>query len=269
MSSKLHLVKYHALGNDYLFLNSADSDVPSNEFIKEICHRNFGIGSDGLLYGGCENGVFELTIFNPDASIAEISGNGSRIFARAMYDLGFVKIGQKFDILTNFRTVSCELSSLENISVNMGKPSFEAPNIPIFRKDGTSITVNGREYRYFPVSMGNPHCVIFVGEIIHEHVLSDGPILEQNLAFPEKTNVQFAHVTNEDNILAEIWERGAGYTLASGSSACAVFAVARKLNKCSKSVAVKMPGGTLKLSENPDKTITQSGPVTKIADCFV
>ncbi|MDE6431934.1 MAG: diaminopimelate epimerase [Opitutales bacterium] len=266
---EIHLIKYHALGNDYLFLDSATFDKPSSEFIKQICHRNFGIGSDGLLYGGYVNGQFKLTIFNPDSSIAEISGNGTRIFARAMFDLGLINIGQKFEILTNFRTVSCCLMAADCISVNMGSPSFEAPNIPIVGKDGANITINGRTYKYYSVSLGNPHCVIFVDAILHEDVLSDGPILEKNIAFPEKTNVQFAHIIDSENISIEIWERGAGYTLASGSSACAVFSVARKLKICFSRVTVHMPGGDLLLLENSNETITQTGPVVKIADCEV
>ncbi len=269
MGHKAYYAKYHALGNDYLFLDSSRYDAPSEDFIKQICHRNFGIGSDGILYGGYSSDRFQVKIFNPDASFAEISGNGLRIFARAMYDLGNITIGQEFNIFTNFKVVKCQILSEDKISVNMGIPLFNDKNIPIFQIEGINVEVHGRKYRYYPVSMSNPHCVIFTDKIEHKYVLSDGALLEKQIAFPEKTNVQFANVIDDKNIFLEIWERGAGHTLASGSSACAVFAVARKLKKCSMHVDVHMPGGTLSLEENIDNTITQCGPVKKIADCYV
>lgn len=271
MNDRLSLTKYQSIGNDYLFLNAANFPVPSKERIRQICHRHFGIGSDGLLYGGYINNHFKLTVFNPDASIAEISGNGSRIFARAMYDLGMVEIGQRFEILTNFYTVQCHLISASDAAINMGMPVFDAPNIPKFQETGISIYVNDRNYRYYPVSVGNPHCVIFVDEITEEHVIADGPVLEKNTAFPEKTNIEFARIVDANNIKIAIWERGAGYTLSSGSGACAAFAIARKLNLCSPQRTIAhMFGGRLALTEDPvGGSIIQSGPVSKIAECYL
>lgn len=269
MLNNITLIKYHALGNDYLFLNSEYYPFPSNEFIKTICHRNFGIGSDGLLYGGYNDGRFQVTIINPDASIAEISGNGIRIFARAMLDCDHAHVNEKFDISTTFRTVQCEIISLDKISVDMGIPEFGGNNIPDFLPEGREVIINGKSYLYHPVSMGNPHCVIFVDNLNHEQILIDGPFLETNKEFCTKTNVQFAHVINRSNIEIEIWERGAGYTLASGSSSCAVFAVARRLNKCNSRVQIHMPGGNLVIEEKITGSIIQTGPVTKIAECLV
>jgi diaminopimelate epimerase len=122
---------------------------------------------------------------------------------------------------------------------------------------------------YYAVSVGNPHCVIFVDSLVRERVLLDGPILENNPAFPEKTNVEFAHVWGQNDIGIEIWERGAGYTLASGSGSCGVFAVARRLGKCAPSARIHMPGGILRVEETEKGSILQTGPVERIAECTV
>ncbi|MDR0715587.1 MAG: diaminopimelate epimerase [Puniceicoccales bacterium] len=265
----MKLVKYHALGNDYLFIDSAKEVFPGPKFVKQICHRNFGIGSDGILYGGISGEKFAVTIINPDASVAEISGNGVRIFARAMLDCGNVAIGNEFCVRTGPRQVMCKIKSANEISVDMGTPLFSAPNLPVGSKFGHKIIVNGRQYVCYPVSMGNPHCVIFVDELAHEHVLSDGQILENNPAFTERTNVQFAHIIDRNNIGIEIWERGAGYTLASGSSACGVFAVARRLHSCAPAVSIHMTGGILHIEETKSGTILQTGSVEKIAECII
>ncbi|MDR0679828.1 MAG: diaminopimelate epimerase [Puniceicoccales bacterium] len=265
----MKLIKYHALGNDYLFIDSAKEVFPGSEFVKQICHRNFGIGSDGVLYGGISGKKFAVTIINPDASVAEISGNGVRIFARAMLDCGHVVIGDKFYVRTGPCQVMCKIKSANEISVDMGTPLFFAPNLPAESKFGHKIIVNDRQYVCYSVSMGNPHCVIFVDELVHKHVLSDGPILENDPAFTERTNVQFAHIIDKNNIEIEIWERGAGYTLASGSSACGVFAVARRLRQCAPAASIHMVGGILHVGETKNGTILQVGPVEKIAECII
>ncbi|MDR0595857.1 MAG: diaminopimelate epimerase [Puniceicoccales bacterium] len=265
----MKLVKYHALGNDYLFMDSTKEVFPGPKFVKQICHRNFGIGSDGILYGGISGEKFAVAIINPDASVAEISGNGVRIFARAMLDCGHVAIGDEFYVSTGPRQVMCKIKFANEISVDMGIPLFSAPNLPAESKFAHRIIVNDRQYVCYPVSMGNPHCVIFVDELVHERVLSDGPILENNSAFIEKTNVQFAHIIDKNNIEIEIWERGVGYTLASGSSACGVFAVARRLGQCAPAASIHMTGGTLHAEETKSKTILQVGSVEKIAECII
>jgi diaminopimelate epimerase len=265
----MRLVKYHALGNDYLFVNSAEEVRPDPEFIRRICHRNFGIGADGILHGGVFGGKFAVSIINPDASVAEISGNGIRIFVRAMLDCGHVAIGDELYVDTGFRKIFCRIMATDKISADMGVPLFSAKNLPTEAKSGHRIGVNGREYTYYAVSMGNPHCVIFTDRLARECVLSDGPILENNPAFIEKTNVQFARITGKSRIEIEIWERGAGYTLASGSSSCGVFAVARMLGLCDSAVDVCMPGGVLRVAETQSGTIAQTGPVERIAECVL
>jgi diaminopimelate epimerase len=266
---RMKLVKYHALGNDYLFVNSAEEAFPGSESVEQIFHRNFGISADGILYGGISNGGFCVSIINPDASVAEISGNGVRIFARAMLDCGHVAVGDEFSASTGFRQTTCIIISADEISVDMGMPLFSAKNLPSKPKYGHHISVNGRGSLYYAISMGNPRCVIFTDQLVRERVFRDGRILENNPAFPEKTNVQFAHVTGKYKIEIDIWERGAGYTLASGSSSCGAFAVARMLDRCDPVVDVCMRGGILRVGETRDGTIVQTGPVQRIAECVL
>ncbi|MDR1891330.1 MAG: diaminopimelate epimerase, partial [Puniceicoccales bacterium] len=200
-SDELCFVKYHALGNDYLFLDASRFKLPSLAGIKKICHRNFGIGSDGILYGTkLGDDIFKVQIINPDGTKAEMSGNGVRIFARAMFDLGQIGLYSEFFVKTSKKTVTCNILSKDQIEVDMGLPSFKDDNIPYFPDSSSTFSANGITYRYYPVSMGNPHCVIFVDELSCEEIKAAGPVLEHNPMFPGKTNVQFAKVIDENNI---------------------------------------------------------------------
>lgn len=269
-NDEIVITKYHALGNDYLFLDATKYERPSLEMVKKICHRNFGIGSDGILYGAkMDDFSAWLEIFNPDGSIAEISGNGTRIFARAMIDNHQFEICETFKITTAKKSVTATAISNNRIEVNMGKPKFRDDNIPYFPSQQGECVIDGKSFVYHPVSMGNPHCVIFVESPSAAAAKILGPIFENLPEFPQKTNVQFARIIDKNNIVIEIWERGAGYTLASGSSACAVFAISRSLGKCSDNITMHMPGGDLSLFMVDNGDIIQTGTVEKIATCFV
>jgi diaminopimelate epimerase len=152
-----------------------------------------------------------------------------------MFDLGQIGLRSEFFVKTSKKTVTCNILSKNQIEIDMGLPSFKDDNIPYFTDSSSTFSANGITYRYYPVSMGNSHCVIFVDELSCEEIKAAGRVLEHNPMFSGKTNMQFAKVIDENNIAMEIWERGAGYTLASGSSACAVCAVSRKVNLCSNS----------------------------------
>ena len=183
--SVITLIKYQALGNDYLFINSSKFKRPTASFVKKVCHRNFGIGSDGVLYGGkSDDGIFSIEIINPDGSIAEMSGNGIRIFARAMVDLGLAQVEDSFNIRTIKKEVSVTINDLNSISVNMGKPLFIDDNIPQFQSKYGETDINGKRIKYYPVSVGNPHCVVFVDEISTKDVVTLGPRLEKNYLYP-------------------------------------------------------------------------------------
>ncbi len=273
----LRFSKYHALGNDYLVLDVADAPRPPKpEAVKRICDRNYGLGSDGILYGPLKarGADFGLRIFNPDGSEAEKSGNGLRIFARYLWDKKKVR-EKPFTIHTPGGVVSCVISEGgKSITVGMGKVSFDSRVIPVRVNPpremiNQEILVDGRYFRYCAATVGNPHCVLPLDEVTPEIARELGPQLEKHPIFPNRTNVQFLKVLDRANIRIEIWERGAGYTLASGSSSSAAAAVARKLGLCNGDITVHMPGGQLRIQIADDYAITMTGPATRVGEFYL
>ncbi len=266
--------KYHALGNDYLVIEPRECEKPLNqECIRTICHRNFGVGSDGILFGPVpsKEAKYALKIFNPDGSEAEKSGNGLRIFSRFLYDQERVAADEEFTIETKGGIVqSTVLNGGHKVRVEMGRVSFAAPKIPVVGPDreviNEKINVGEKEFTYCAATIGNPHCVIVLPEISEELARQYGSLLETHDNFPNRTNVQFMQVLDRENIRIEIWERGAGYTLASGSSSSASAAVAHKLGLVDNSVTVHMPGGEIKIEISDDYSVLMTGGVTRVAD---
>ena len=263
--------KYHALGNDYLVLDPADApELPADDHIRTICHRNFGLGSDGILYGPLPSARadFGLRILNPDASEAEKSGNGLRIFARYLRDIG--KVGtDPFTVDTPGGVVRCVVDAeAASITVDMGRVSFDAGVIPVNGFEGEvvekSIELEGQAYRMFAATIGNPHCVLPMDSVSEAVTRRLGPLVENHPLFPNRTNVQFLQIIDEGNIRIEIWERGAGYTLASGSSSSAAGAVARKMGATGKDITVHMPGGRIELHIDDDYAVRMTGPATRV-----
>jgi diaminopimelate epimerase len=267
--------KYHGLGNDYIVIDPRETkitlDTPN---IKLICHRNYGVGSDGILYGPeIKDNSYKLRIFNPDGSEAEKSGNGLRIFSRYLWDRGLVK-SDPFIINTIGGNVQSEI--LENgdlVKIEMGKVSFNASDIPLKGEEGEVLNRNlvilGKTFRYCAANIGNPHCIILCDEISPELAQEYGPHIEKNALFPRKTNVQFMKFIDKKNIRIEIWERGAGYTLASGSSSIASAAVAFKLGLCGNDITVNMQGGKLNIKFTSDFKATMTGPVIAICEGMI
>lgn len=266
--------KYHALGNDYLVYDpeNGKEDFSEKEIVR-ICHRNFGLGSDGILVGPLPSGNadFGLKILNPDGSEAEKSGNGLRIFARYLHDSKRVST-EPFTVDTLGGIVSCEISaSTEIITVDMGQVTFHSDQIPV-KVTGEareivneSIQVLDQTHNYYAASIGNPHCVLPVDQVTSDLANQLGPELENHPNFPNRTNVQFLQILNRNRIKIEIWERGAGYTLASGSSSSAAGAVARKMGACDEEITVEMPGGEIHLIIDDAYNVRMSGPATRVA----
>ncbi len=268
--------KYHALGNDYIVLDPRDfpawAPSPTVEQIRVVCHRNFGVGSDGILWGPLpsEQSDFGLRIFNPDGSEAEKSGNGLRIFSRYLWDQKLAK-SATFTVETpggHVQTVIKDNGRL--ITVDMGRVSFSSEKIPVAGPPrevlNELIEVAGRGFTYCAATIGNPHCVIPLPEISPELAHRYGPHLETHPNFPRKTNVQFLQVLDRANIRIEIWERGAGYTLASGSSSSASAAVAHKLGLVDRHVTVHMPGGEIGIEIGDGFAIRMTGTVNHVAE---
>lgn len=268
---KMALPKYQGLGNDYLIYDPQKISLPLNEGrIRRICDRHFGAGSDGILYGPIpEGGKIRVRIFNPDGSEAEKSGNGVRIFSKYLKDAGYAA-GRRFTLSTAGGDVAVEYleGSGELLKVMMGKTTYRSSRIPVAGRDRDVIDepmiFHGREYRVTCLSIGNPHCVIPMGTISRELACRLGPCVENSKNFPNRINMQLLKVLDRNNIAIEIYERGAGYTLASGSSSCAAASAACKLGLTDRDVTVHMPGGNLQIQILPDESVFMTGRVGSI-----
>jgi diaminopimelate epimerase len=267
--------KYHALGNDYIVLNPADFPdwrEPDAGRIRLICHRNFGLGSDGILWGPLPSsgGSFGLRIFNPDGSEAEKSGNGTRIFARYLIDIGLAARLDAIPIQTPGGRVTARPAGGDRIRMAMGSVGFQSADIPVAGPPreviNETLHAGDRDFTFCAATIGNPHCVIPVTDPTPELARRYGPDLETHALFPHRINVQFLAVNDRRNIRIEIWERGAGYTLASGTSSSAAAAVARRLGLVDSSLTVHMPGGALEVEIGEDYAITMTGSVTPVAE---
>ncbi len=264
--------KYEALGNDYLVVEQSGtggSDLAA-AVVSAVCDRHFGVGADGVLIeDATPDGRLALRIFNPDGSEAEKSGNGLRIFARYLWDGGRVG-SDPFAVITKGGAVCCQVrDGGRSVFVEMGVASFDSTAIPV---DGPrrevvdeELEVLGERLCFTAVTVGNPHCVVHVDAPSAELCRHLGPALEVHPLFPCRTNVQFVHVVDRRRIVMEIWERGAGRTLASGSSACAAAAASVRLGLCDGDVTVAMPGGELAIGVGAEFSVTLLGPVRKVA----
>ncbi len=261
----MRLVRYHGLGNDYLVLDSSEALTP--ELVVALCDRHTGVGSDGLLQPVPATDGLGVRIHNPDGSVAEKSGNGLRIFARWHVDSG----GERgpFAVDTGFERVICEVLQ-RGVRVQMGTARFEAGEVPT-RARGPLIDhplqLEGHQVVATAVGLGNPHCVVFVaGDLDEQPWRAWGRQLERHALFPNRINVQIACVGSDGRLHARIWERGAGETRASGSSACAVVAAALRTGRIPPGAhTVVMPGGDLAVQIDEHFAVEQTGPVERIA----
>jgi diaminopimelate epimerase len=268
--------KGHGLGNDYIVMEQAALPAAlTAEAIVRVCDRNWGVGSDGiLLMVPTTRADFGLRIFNPDGSEAEKSGNGLRIFAKYLWDRGHARGKKTFTVDTKGGVVECTCHERDGrvnfVTVEMGRVTFRAPDIPMNGPDRDVVSVplqlaDGTAVTATALSVGNPHCVLFVDRLDEAETRRLGPLVERHPAFPQRTNVQFARVAGRDSLDILIWERGAGYTLASGSSSCGAASAAVRNGLCSHGrVTVRMPGGTLVIDVRPDWSLRLEGPVEEV-----
>lgn len=252
-SAAIAACKYHALGNDYLVVRAADLSVPfTASHARALCDRRTGPGADGVLLAERRTG--HLRIFKPDGSQAEKSGNGLRIFTRYLYDEGL--IGHAPVTLTlPAATATAQIHADLSVTVTMSVPQFDAR---------TRLALVDRQLDVTVLNIGNPHCVVPVDAPTRGLAETLGPQIETHAAFPNRTNVQFARVIDRHTVQIEIWERGAGYTLASGSSACAAAAATHRHGQTDYPVTVQMPGGTLHIARRDDGELLLTGPVSPV-----
>ncbi len=266
-------VRSHALGNDYLVMDPRALSIRlTPAAIRLICHRNLGVGSDGILtLERSRREEFGLRIFNPDGSEAEKSGNGARIFAKFLWDHGYTR-RRTFRMETKGGVVSASLQirngRVRSIAADMGRATFRSREIPVAGRDrevvGERITVEGNTLEITALSVGNPHCVVFVDDTATVDLPRLGRALETHPLFPNRTNVQFVRVDSPSRVTIRIWERGAGETLASGSSASAVAAACVRHGLTGRRVAVHCPGGILYVDVSPDYSLRLTGPVEEV-----
>lgn len=268
-------IKMHGLGNDYIVLDSDNIDFSlTPSAIKRLCDVHYGIGSDGIvLKVPSSKADFGFRVFNPDGSEAEKSGNGLRIFCKYIFDYRFTE-ARKFSVETLTDMVYAEITEdkdgkARQIKVDMGKAVFTSRQIPVNSDESEfiakKIVAGDREFEVNCVSVGNPHCVVIREHLDEEEIMKYGPLLENHTLFPKRINVQFVKVISGHEAEILIWERGAGYTLASGSSACAVSCVLVKRGFAEGNLKIKMKGGELSIEVEREWNIRMTGPVREIA----
>ena len=268
--------KGQALGNDYLVVDRAEIDIElTAQLAIRICDRHFGAGSDGVLLGDLTARPVGLRIINPDGTEAEKSGNGLRIFGAFLYSRGLVQRGEWFDVQLPKDTVSMRVEEeLDEgavlIRARMGRATFRGEAVQFQPESGEALgfelaLAQGRTAAVNTVSLSNPHCVVFVDELERGDFLERAPQLCTHAAFAAGTNVQFARVAGPHELEAWIWERGAGETLASGSSACAVAAAAVRRGFVQPGqFEVKMQGGSVQITVSPDFDVELLGPAQMV-----
>ena len=265
--------KMHGLGNDYIVVDNRDqkiAEAKATDLAKKLCERRFGIGSDGLLLvSNSSVADVKMRIFNVDGSEAEMCGNGIRCFAKYCYENKIVK-KDELDVETNAGVkhiwLTREKAEVKLIKVDMGAPNWDRKALPMKGKGpcvNEGLQVDEEEnYKVTCLSMGNPHCVIFVENVDESPVEYIGPMIESHPSFPKRTNVSFVQVLNKNELKVRVWERGCGETLSCGTGTCAAVAAANKLGKVGNKVTVHVLGGDLQVEVG--KTLYLSGPAEKV-----
>jgi diaminopimelate epimerase len=278
MSRKLarhEYVRSHGLGNDYLVMDGGTLGFAlTEERIRRICDRHTGVGSDGILEVVAPPAGFDaaVRIYNPDGSEAEKSGNGVRIFAKFCLDHDYVDASKPVRIHTLGGPVEAYLVARDKnrtvLRVSMGRVSFRCADLPMTGADEwvqRPLEVGDRHFTATCLSVGNPHAVLLDAPFDEATARKYGPLVENHPQFPRRTNVQFVRVRDRSTVEALIWERGAGWTMSSGSSSCAVAAACVRAGLTDRRVKVVMPGGTLDVVVSEDYTLEQIGFAQEIA----
>ncbi|MFZ5975042.1 MAG: diaminopimelate epimerase [Bacillota bacterium] len=262
--------KMHGLGNDFILIERVHLGMLDVfELARRMCARHTGIGADGLLLvSPSDKADLKMRIINSDGSEAEMCGNGIRCFARYAYERGLIN-KKSFTVETLGGIILPALvtdaaGEVRAVTVDMGVPLFERESIPMAGAKGRALSealqAGGRTWTISALRMGVPHAVVFVEDVDGIDVEKDGRAIETHAAFPEKTNVDFVQVLDEETIAVRTWERGAGVTLACGTGACASVVAANLLGKTQRKVTVQLELGTLSVSLQDDGRVLMSGP---------
>ncbi len=254
--TNIKITKMHGCGNDFVFMDSEEykkTGLSLGELAKNVCDRHFGIGADGLIIPFKSDGTTDIKweYYNSDGTTAQMCGNGMRCFARYVYDRELVN-KKSFTVKTLAGIIKPEILDSGNIKVNMGNPILEESKIPF--KGEKNITIQDKTFEITPVSMGNPHCIIFTNEDTMKMAQTYGPEIEKHPYFPEKTNVEFVKIISRNEIELSVFERGCGITLACGTGSCAAVVAAILNNLTEGNVKVNLPGGVVNVEWRGNKT---------------
>ena len=264
--------KMHGLGNDFIIIDNRDGKISEAEapgLARTLCERHLSIGADGLLLlSNSEIADARMRTFNADRSEAEMCGNGVRCFVKYLYENDIVtKKELSVETLAGLKNVwlAVQNEAVEAVKVDMGTPEWERSKIPMLGQ-GTCINqdlrVDEDNYKVTCLSMGNPHCVIFVENVEEFPVENVGPLVENHEAFPKRTNVEFVHVLSKNEVKVRVWERGCGETMACGTGACASTVAANRLGKAGDRVKVHLRGGDLQIEIG--ERVFMTGPAEKV-----
>ena len=273
---KLNFTKMHGIGNDYIYVNAFEQEVPDPEALAvRLSDRRFGIGGDGLILI-CPSDIADarMRMFNEDGSEGRMCGNGIRCVAKYLYDYAMIPEDQTtvtIETLSGVKTIELTVENGEAVAarVDMGAPILTPADIPMIAEGDRVVSmpleVGGEEYQVTAVSMGNPHCVVFVDDPDSIEIEKIGPLFENYPAFPERVNTEFITVEDERTLRMRVWERGSGETLACGTGACAAVVAACLNGYChmDEDVTVRLRGGDLVIRYTDD-TVIMTGPATTV-----
>jgi diaminopimelate epimerase len=271
---KFNFSKWHGLGNDFVIVNGLEESIENyEEMAIKVCDRHFGIGADGLvILLKSEIADFKMRIFNSDGSEAEMCGNVTRCMARYVFEHGLTD-KKKITLETKAGIIKPELiftnGILDTVRVDMGEPRLKRSEIPMVGNADEQVInailrVGDIEYNITCVSMGNPHCIIFVDDLTLVDLSVIGPKIETDPIFPKKTNVEFVQVLNKQKLRMRVWERGAGVTMACGTGTCATLVAAVLNGKADRQATIELDGGTLFIEWGLDNHIYMSGPAVEV-----
>lgn len=260
----MKFTKMHGCGNDYIYIDGSREEIRQEdkpEVVRRLSNRHFGIGADGVIFiNPSAEADFEMEMYNADGSRAEMCGNGIRCVAKYVYDKGLTD-KKKISIISAGKIKHLHLAVRDKqvvlVKVNMGEPNLLVKEmIP-----------KGTDYKITCVSMGNPHAVIFTDNVETLEIEKIGPTIEKHRLFPERTNVEFVKVLDENTLQMRVWERGSGETLACGTGACAAVVAAVAKGLIFEQVTVKLPGGDLEIFwDTGENLVYMTGPATHVFD---
>ncbi|MDY6782304.1 MAG: diaminopimelate epimerase [Cyanobacteriota bacterium] len=269
--------KYQGLGNDFILIDNRHHSEPliTPDQAVQLCDRHFGVGADGVIFAlpGQHGTDYTMRIFNSDGSEPEMCGNGIRCLAQFLAELEGVDPddGRQYRIHTLAGEMVPALQGDGQVTVDMGLPQLLASEIPTTLAPPEKKVIDrpleaaGQTWQATCVSMGNPHCIVFVDDVNEIPLETFGPQFEHHPSFPQRTNTEFVEVVRSDYLKMRVWERGAGITLACGTGACACVVAGVLTQRCDRACTVELPGGCLDLHWSAEQgRVYMTGPAQRV-----